>query len=303
MFGYTVPAYGRLSPADLKLYRKYYCEGCHQLRDGFGLTGATTVNFDMTFNTILLNGIVGDVRDFEGTTKTLCVLEHSKADSDLMRKMAAYTLILTKWELHDDETDKPSAKTRVISSVLRGAIDRAVAMYPDYDRMVGEGFARLRDLELAGCRDARLMGRTFGQGLVGALADIAGDHASADLDNVFVELSTAVYLMDAIDDLDDDFMDGTYNPFLPEHGFVNARDLVSRDIYRMTSVLNETIGSLQGSYSRVRRDMVTNVELCDNIVYQGIPESAKKVIMGEAKAKASIKNILSNRRERNSDRT
>ena len=98
MFGYTVPSYGRLSPADLRLYRKYYCEGCHQLRDGFGLRGALTVNFDMTFNTILLNGIVGDVLEFEGTEKTICVLDHAKADSDLMRKMAAYTLILTKWE-------------------------------------------------------------------------------------------------------------------------------------------------------------------------------------------------------------
>ena len=45
MFGYTVPSYGRLSPADFRLYRKYYCEGCHQLRGGFGLRGAATVNF------------------------------------------------------------------------------------------------------------------------------------------------------------------------------------------------------------------------------------------------------------------
>lgn len=39
MFGYTIPSYGRLSPADLRLYRKYYCEGCHQLKGGFGLRG------------------------------------------------------------------------------------------------------------------------------------------------------------------------------------------------------------------------------------------------------------------------
>ena len=301
MFGYTVPAYSRLSPLDLKLYRKYYCEGCHQLRGGFGLRGAATVNFDMTFNTILLNGIVGDVLEFDGTTKRICVLDDPKADSDLMYKMAAYTLILTKWELYDDKTDKPSIKTDLISTTLNKAISKAVDEFPDYDDSVGKSFAHLRELELAGCKDARKMGYEFGEGLVVALADIAGEYASDDLDELFTELSTAVYIMDAVDDLDDDFMDDTYNPFLPEKGYVNSKDFLAKNLYTITATLNETIGNLQGCYSKVRPDMVTNVSLCDNIVYFGIPESAKKVLTGTATAKASIKNVLPNRKERISD--
>lgn len=300
MFGYTVPAYGKLSPADASAYRRYYCEGCHQLRDGFGVTSTTTVNYDMTFNTILLCGVVGDPLGISPTERRLCVLEHSKTDSDLMRAMAAYTLILTKWELRDDETDKPSAKTKMISFVLGRAIEKAVRMYPQYDEWVGEGFGALRDLELSGCRDARLMGRTFGSGLIGALEEIAGDSYTDDLGEVFRELSTAVYIMDAIDDLDDDYMDGTYNPLLPESGFVNAREYVNRDVFRITGLVNETIGALQGSYSRVRGGMSGNISLCDNIVYFGIPESARKVIGGTAQAKASVKNVLSNRKDRNS---
>ena len=122
MFGYTVPAYGRLSPADLSRYRRYYCEGCHQLHDGFGLTGTLTVNYDMTFNTILLCGLTGRALDIGPTEATFCVLERSKTDDDLMRDMAAYTLILTKWELYDDETDDPSLKSRFISLTLNRAI-------------------------------------------------------------------------------------------------------------------------------------------------------------------------------------
>ena len=181
MLGYTLPYYNRLSPADNRVYRRYYCEGCHQLKQGFGLRSTLTVNYDMTFNTILLNGIAGDVLDFEGTHRRLCFLDRPKADSDLLRKMAAYTLILTKWELHDDETDKPSIKSKGASAMLKGAIDRAVEAYPEYDAMVGEGFARLHEMELEGCKDAVLMGKTFGEGLIGALRDIAGDHACEDL--------------------------------------------------------------------------------------------------------------------------
>ena len=301
MFGYTVPAYGRLSPADLSRYRRYYCEGCHQLHDGFGLTGTLTVNYDMTFNTILLCGLTGKALDIGPTESTLCVLERSKTDDDLMRDMAAYTLILTKWELYDDETDDPSLKSRFISLTLNRAIEKAVRMHSDYDEMVGKGFRELRKLELDGCRDARLMGRTFGRGLIGALEDIAGDCYTPELGELFTELSTAVYVMDAMDDLDEDFMEGTYNPFLPDSGFVNARRLIDSDIFRFTGIVNETVGSLQSNYSKVRPAMRGNVSLCDNIVYYGIPESARKVISGNAQAKASIKNVFSNRNARMSE--
>lgn len=298
MFGYTVPSYLRLGPLDMQRYRRYYCEGCHQLKAHFGLRGALTVNYDMTFNTILLDGVMGEAVEFEGTTKTICVLQKPMATSEMMRKMAAYTLILTKWELCDDETDKPSFKTKAISAVLRNAIDKACKEFPDYDDMVGKGFGELRRLELDGCKDARRMGLTFGDGLTGSLKDIAGDYASDELDTVFRELTAAVYVMDALDDLDDDFMDGTYNPFLPESGYINARKFIDSNAYSLAGIMNETMSSLQGAYSSIRPSMKGNTSLCDNIVYFGIPESAKKVMTGDANAKASIKNILSNRKNR-----
>ncbi len=303
MLGYTLPYYNRLSPADNRVYRRYYCEGCHQLKQGFGLTSTLTVNYDMTFNTILLNGIAGDVLNFEGTHRRICVLDKPKADSDLMRKMAAYTLILTKWELHDDETDKPSLKSKTATTMLRKAVTKAANEYPEYDRMVGEGFGRLHELELQGCKDAVLMGRTFGEGLIGALRDIAGEHASDDLDNVFRQLGTVVYLMDAIDDLDEDFKEGTYNPLLPEKGYVNSSDYRLKNVYKLTSMLNDEISSLQGSYSVIRPQLRAGVGICDNIVYMGIPDSAKNVMMGNSSAKTSVKNVLSNRKQRMSEGT
>lgn len=303
MLGYTLPYYNRLSPADNRLYRRYYCEVCHQLKQGFGLTSTLTVNYDMTFNTILLNNIAGDVLDFEGTNRKLCFLDKPKADSDLLRKMAAYTMILVKWELHDDDTDKPSMGSKVASAALSKAIRRAVDLYPEYDRMVEEGFANLRELELQGCKDAVLMGRTFGEGLIGPLRDIAGNCASDDLDNVFRQLSTVVYLMDAIDDLDEDYKAGTYNPLLPEKGFKNSNDFRLKNVYSLTSMLNTEIGSLQGSYSKIRPQLRSGQGICDNIVYLGIPDSAKKVMMGGSTAKTSVKNVMSNRKQRMSDGT
>ena len=303
MFGYTTPSYVKMSPSDINQYKRYYCEGCHQLRDGFGLTGTLTVNYDMTFNTILLCGLRGGPFELGPNTRRLCVFDHSKAVSELMEQMAAYTLILTKWELHDDDTDKPSLKTNLISLTLNRAIEKATRMYPEYDDIVGKGFEELRNLELDGCRDPLLMGRTFGRSLSAPLEDFAGDSCSEELKNVFTELTACVYVMDAVDDMDDDYMDGTYNPILPKSGFVNKKDHINRNLFEVTALLNDTIGALQKSYSVVRDSMKGNQSICDNIVYFGIPASAKSVISCTTEAKGSVKNVLAKRNDRMSNRS
>ena len=302
MFGYTVPLYARMPFPERAAYQKYYCETCHQLKAGFGLVSTATVNYDMTFNTIVLNAVAGDVQEFEGTPKSVrCVFRGPKADSDIFRKMAAYTVLLTKWELVDDRTDKPSVKTDLIDLTLGRAISKAESMYPEYDGIVGRGFGRLRDMELDGCSDAVRMGKEFGKALTEPLSDIAGDSDFPELRSLFTDLTAAVYVMDAIDDLEDDFMDGTYNPFLQEcTDFRNRDEYVRKNLYGLTGLVNGVIGDLQRDYSAVRRHMRSMTGVTDNIVYLGVPESAKNAVAVRSAAKMSVKNALDLRKKRTS---
>ncbi|MCL2317537.1 MAG: DUF5685 family protein [Methanomassiliicoccaceae archaeon] len=289
-----------MSPSDLDTYRRYYCETCHQLKEEFGIVSTSAVNYDMTFNTIIMNSFTKSIQRFEGTKASpLCVFRSPKADSDLFRKMAAYTILLTKWELVDDKTDKPSIKSSTASLVLGKAISKAERMYPGYDEAVGKGFEELRKMEESECSDAVLMGRTFGRSLSFALKDIAGDDAEG-LENVFTDLSASVYLMDAVDDLDQDYLDGTYNPLLAhDPPFKNKMQFINDNLYEMTDMINSVIGDLQRSYSSIKKQLSFDIGVSDNIVYYGIPESAKNVLMGSSQAKASLKNVFEGRRKRN----
>jgi hypothetical protein len=255
----------------------------------------------MTFNTLILNAVAGDVIDFERTRNSpLCVFKKPGADSDLMRDMAAYTVLLTKWELIDDHVDKPSLKSNLASLVLNRAIRKAERLYPEYDEAVGKGFDELRSLEEAGCADAALIGRTFGDHLTKALNDIAGEHSDGPLNKLFSDLTAIVYIMDAIDDLDQDYLDGTYNPFLKDcDDYLNKKEYIAKHIYDITGSMNSVMGSLQSNYSMVRGSMKANVGVTDNIVYYGIPNSAKGILSGLSTAKASLKNILGNHSGRN----
>jgi hypothetical protein len=301
MFGYTVPDYGKLSPSDLSTYRRYYCETCHQLKSEYGILSTSAVNYDMTFNTIIINSLTCSAPHFEGTGNSLfCVFKKPGADSDIFRKMAAYTILLTKWELVDDSFDKPSMKSNAASLILNRAISKAERSYPEYDETVGKGFEVLRGMEESECRDAVLMGETFGRSLSFALKDLAGDAAGPSAEDLFTHLGAAVYLMDAIDDLDQDYMDGTYNPFLVGCGsYMNKEQFIKDNLYELSDSLNKVIGSLQSSYSAVRKDMKFDIGISDNIVYHGIPGSAKGVMSGISEAKGSIKNALDSRRKRN----
>lgn len=302
MLGYTVPLYQRLTARALGDYQRYYCETCHQLKAQFGLLSTATVNYDMTFNTIILNAVMGGDDSFEKTPKSMrCVFRKPYTDQEMFRKMAAYTILITKWELYDDICDKPSMKTRLIDLVLSKAISKAQEEFPEYDRIVGEGFEELRNFEQDGCTDPLKMGRAFGRALTKPLSDIAGEYDFPKLRELYTNLTTAVYVMDAIDDLEDDYMDGTYNPFVracPK--FVNRSEYMTQNVYQITELMNGVMKDLQTAYKGVRERMTCMTEVTDNIIYLGIPESAKNAVAGRSEAKMSVKNLLERRKERTS---
>ncbi|MCQ2079797.1 MAG: DUF5685 family protein [archaeon] len=302
MLGYTVPLYQRLTARSLGDYQRYYCETCHQLKAQFGLLSTATVNYDMTFNTIVLNAVTGGDDSFEKTPKSIrCVFRKPYTDQEMFRRMAAYTILITKWELYDDICDKPSMKTRLIDTVLSRAITKAETEFPEYDRIVGEGFEQLRTFEADGCTDPVKMGRAFGEALARPLSDIAGDHDFPALRDLYANLTTAVYVMDAIDDIEDDFMDGTYNPFLRScPRFVNRAEYMAQSESQLTELVNNVMRDLQESYRAVRERMAFMTEVTDNIIYLGIPESAKNAVAGRSEAKMSVKNLLERRKERTS---
>ncbi|MCQ2084813.1 MAG: DUF5685 family protein [archaeon] len=302
MFGYTVPLYSRLSAQGNSDYQRYYCETCHQLKAQFGIISTATVNFDMTFNTIVLNSVMGGDDSFDGTPKSVtCVFKKPFTDQEVFAKMAAYTILLTKWELYDDKVDKPSVKTKMINGVLSRAIKKAEKAYPEYDEIVGKGFEELRNLEADGCTDPVLMGSTFGRSLTIPLSDIAGDNDFPALRDLYTNLSTAVYVMDAIDDLEDDYKDGTYNPFVKAcPRFINRDDYIVKNLYQTTELVNKVIKDLQDSYLEVKKRMTCMTEVTDNIIFLGIPDSAKNAVAGRHAAKMSVKNVLDHRKDRNS---
>ncbi|MDR0198510.1 MAG: DUF5685 family protein, partial [Methanomassiliicoccaceae archaeon] len=122
MFGYTVPSYSVMSASDLAVYRSCYCETCHRLKRDYGIISTAAVNYDMTFIGMILNAMSGNgIREQNTRNGMICVLGKCSGENDILKKMAGYTLLLTKWELEDDRHDRPGLR----SNAARIALGRA----------------------------------------------------------------------------------------------------------------------------------------------------------------------------------
>jgi hypothetical protein len=304
MFGYTLPVESALTSKDALIYRNYYCETCHQLRDGYGVLSTVAVNYEMTFANIMLNSVSESGTELKGTpNKSFCVLRRGIPDSELMSALAAYTVLVTNNSLVDDETDGPDLKSKFGLLALNRAIEKAKRDYPSFQTHIDNGYNALLDAEGRGCSDPIAMGRLSAASMIGVLSDILGDGFDQDLRDLFLSLGVWVYVMDAVEDLDEDFYEGNYNPFLSgTGGFTDSRSFVNENIYLFGETMGRCIGDIQSAYSRIRPRVMINGDILDNIIHYGIPASAHRIIRGDRSMSPNVMNAINGRLNRGTDR-
>lgn len=297
MFGYTFPIEHSMSSEDHAAYRAYYCDTCHQLRDGYGVMSTVIVSYEMTFASIVLNSVLP-----EGTiAKTpkagkLCVLKHSDYHDDLLKKLAAYTVLVANNDLVDDKLDNPSVKSNFVLLWLNRSIEKAKKDFPSYDELIMKGYEILREKESSGCSDPIEMGKASAASMIWVLREMVGSDWTPELEEFFENLGIWVYVLDAIEDLDDDFKEKQYNPFLVNcTDFVSGKKYMDQHVYEVSRILNSIVSNIQNAYLKIRPSMRANQAITDNVIYQGIPVAIRRVMAGESKMQPSLKNLFAPR--------
>ncbi|MCL1984101.1 MAG: DUF5685 family protein, partial [Methanomassiliicoccaceae archaeon] len=265
-----------------------------------GIISTAAVNYDMTFNSIILNSISEDgVKEQNMRNGRICIFGKCTERTELLKKIAAYTILLTKWELVDDRNDHPGLRSNFAEMALGRAIRKAERMYPEYDEQVGKGFATLKRTEDEGSADPVNIGNVFASSLIPAMRDIAGSDWNDDLERMFTGLGTMIYVMDAVDDLDEDYMNGTFNPFLANgDGLINKKEFIRKNIYIITDIFGGVMKDVRSSYNAIREEMRFHQGVSDNIIYHGIPGSVKRILACGSCARPSLRNVISSRSSR-----
>lgn len=287
MYGYVRPVKSELRVREYELYRSAYCGLCHTLRSRFGPPLRFLVNYDLAFLAMALSngGSPEKMRCPVHPVRSISVMTGSAALADA----ADYSVILTWWKLSDDAADERGPRAAASAAgqrLLEGAYRAAVAGSPQFDEAVRRQMAALAALERAKCDSLDRTADCFAQILTAAAIKTVDPSRKRVLEELFYHVGRTVYLLDAVDDLAEDFLNGRYNPLRYRFELKEGRLDESQQ--------REVRGTLDISRQSAERALSLRAaddwqSILENIVSLGLPMVTDLVFEGKWNRKQSDK--------------
>ena len=226
MFGYVRPDAEELRVRDYSYYRAVYCGLCRTLKAHYGFAAACILNYDFTLLAILLTR-----EEKLEKCQRRCIAHPCKGcdaarETQTLAQAAAYSVILAWWQLRDkiaDEKGMKRLKARGAAYLLRRAYRKAAADAPAFDERTRAQLQKLAALEKAQCPTLDEPADAFAELLAAVAEDLSTETERRIFREIFYHLGRWIYLIDAADDLNEDFESGSYNPLLCRYDLQEPR--------------------------------------------------------------------------------
>ena len=249
-------------------YKKYYCFLCRALQRHYGLAARFTLSYDVAFFLIMVAE-----EDYLAKIKKVSCLKSDDAlrqalEHPLSQTIAALNILLSAAKLEDDICDEQKFSSKVISGILSSAIRRAKKNEPLMWEIISGEYDALRQLEaqnapleaLESCF-SRMMLRLATECF--RLED-AGQLACLET------ASKWLYFIDAVDDVDENLEEGSFNPFASYGSFAKLKN---HNYLYLTR-------HMQQLYAHIPRQTPTGMNrlIVSRILFRGIPDATVQVL-------------------------
>ncbi len=286
MFGYINIDQPEIRFKDYYRYREYYCGLCWQLKKQYGQSVRVTLNYEMTFLALLLDGVY-DSETAEHPFR--CMLHPSRKNMRIENEFVSYAADMNVYFAYlkclDDREDDHALRGSAGAAWLRRHARRVEEAYPEKTAAIREALKGLRDLEQAGSTDFEAAAHQFGL----AVEQIFryGDLWADTLGRTGFYLGKYIYLMDAYDDLEEDLKKGNYNAFA---------SLADREDYE--SVVREILTSMmaQSADEFEMLPIEENMDILRNIMYSGVWNRYREIRKDRVPAQAPPADSVSHER-------
>lgn len=281
MLGYVKTYIPELKIIEDKYYKSAYCGLCKAMK---GLTGSRSrllLSYDFTYLVLVRLAVTGEKPEFE---QKRCGLHPFKKKlimkSNAAIELSAYAGVLLAYHKMCDDIADEKGKKRFAAWLARLFFKKTyknVSTYiPELDRLISEQLSELSYLENervssvdrpAGIFGA-LMSDIFSYGLDGEKAKIASEIGFAT--------GKWLYIVDALDDFDEDLSLNRYNPFvLLFDGTPIAGEKKTDVEAALMRVLDKARNAVDLIDFSERRDLCG---LIGNILNEGLPRMAESVL-------------------------
>lgn len=281
MLGYVKTYTPELKIIEDKYYKSAYCGLCHTLKKLTGQRSRMLLSYDFTYLVLVRLAAAKEKPEFE--QNRCCVHPFGKKlvmKSNNATEFAAYAGILLAYhKMCDDIADekgKKRLKAYFARMFFKKAYKSAQEKFPGLDSLLSEKLLQLHEIETSKVASVDTPAGIFGE----LMATVFSYGLEGEASRLSAEIGYAtgkwIYIIDAIDDFDDDLALKRYNPFvLLFEGAAIDREKKDDVEAALMRVLDRARNAIDLVDFGNRRDLGG---LIGNILNQGMPRMAKSIL-------------------------
>ncbi|MDE5617082.1 MAG: hypothetical protein K2I78_04760 [Clostridia bacterium] len=286
MFGYVVPDKLNMFMKDYYSYRAFYCGLCKSIGKRCSQLMRIGTTYDMTFLNVLAHAVADEELEMKSGT---CVLNRVQkklmgCDDEITRKVVDISTILAHYKCIDDiRDDKSMFKKFVDGAIIKKHYKRAAKLYPALDAYIKEEYERLAALESEKCESVDRVADCFAM-IMTKIGEVAlGEKYDESLRNLMYNLGKWVYCADAVDDVDDDFKKGKYNPFLQGYEYKDKATFLEDNKEKLEFVLMSCYNSILNDFDKIQVKKYEGI--LTNVLWYGMLNSTRELLRRTEKCK------------------
>ncbi len=281
MFGYIRYDLPNLFIKDFMLYKALYCGLCKGIGVSCGQRARLGLTYDVTFLSALLHNMMGiDVK----IERKNC-FEHAirkrpiAAADDLTQELGALNTALAYQKAADDVADRTGGRFK--RAWFKKGYRRAKKRYPALVALVEEYMRAQTAAEEKQTASLDEAAEPTAALMKALSAHFLKEKSSPASEQLFYAVGKWIYLIDALDDYEEDGKKGRYNAFAAAYGTGSRAQLMEANGQEIAFLFDTLFYSMREGLAGIPFSF--NRDLTDNVILRGIPLETERVFKGEAR--------------------
>lgn len=279
MFGYIKPYKPEMKVSEFDTFQAIYCGLCKQLSHVYGPFSSLTLSYDFTFISTVALGLADECTGFQ---KCCCVGNPLKrktchASSKELTFCAGAAMLMIYYKVMDNLHDGGFFEKLSSLCVLPFAAfarQKAKKLYPQIDTIIKEAMTKQSIIEKGDNIGLDRAADPTANALASICEELSGQVSQKKILHRFGYLvGRYVYFTDALDDLEEDAKNKSYNVFLKY--FEHSEKTLNEIKEYARGVINITVAEIAPAYELLA--LKRYKPILDNIIYLGLHDTLDKI--------------------------
>lgn len=285
MLGYVKVFKPELKVREYEVYCGYYCGVCKSIGKRYGQLPRMTLSYDAAFLALLIESIS---ESLDAPVQEHCIAHPMIKKKTIIRNSAIdyaadVMLILAWYKLLDDANDEGKLYAKGTMLAFRRIFKKLRKKHSALCESIEEHLSKLSTLEKEKCAHldmateafSKIMESIFFEGSKNMI-----EETRASFSSIGYHMGKWIYLIDAVDDIEDNIETGAYNPLIYRFGFdpseetsqefrKRIEDDLKFNLYHYLAMIGNCLDTLE---------IKKNKGIIDNILYFGLNRKTEEII-------------------------